>query len=91
MLPAVKHKFNAYSAAEQSPYNVRNRGRPSSQWTRGSSGAGSGARSWFAGFGGGSSSGGGRGGSSAADASRRRRGGFGTIDDIRGPECRSCQ
>ncbi|KZZ96902.1 hypothetical protein AAP_00545 [Ascosphaera apis ARSEF 7405] len=71
--------FNASAAAEQSPYNVRNRGRTAGRRTWSSLLGGSGSSSWF-GLGG---------NGSAGNASNRRR--FGTVNDVRGPECRSCQ
>ncbi|MCJ1274537.1 hypothetical protein MMC21_002333 [Puttea exsequens] len=64
--------LDAYSAAEQSPYNIRNRNRPSSVRA-------------VPGSGGGGGGGGGSGGSGGGGGKR-----LGTVDDIRGPECKSC-
>ncbi|KAI5303215.1 hypothetical protein KEM56_007788 [Ascosphaera pollenicola] len=73
------NQFNANAAAEQSPYNIRNRGRTPGRRTWGSLFGGGGSSPWF----------GSGGGGPAGNASGRRR--FGTINDVRGPECRSCQ
>ncbi|KAL2037957.1 hypothetical protein N7G274_009432 [Stereocaulon virgatum] len=65
--------LDAYAAAEQSSYNIRNRNR-SNPVPR------SGPRP---GGGGGGSGGGGGGGGGGGKK-------LGTVDDIRGPECKSC-
>lgn len=66
--------LDAYAAAEQSPFNIRNRNRSTA-------GVRAGPRS------GGSGGGGGGGGSGGGGGGGRK---VGTVDDIRGPECKSC-
>ncbi|KAL8688395.1 MAG: hypothetical protein Q9218_005686 [Villophora microphyllina] len=68
--------FDAYAAAEQSPFNIRNRHVRRT----------GGASFWRTGSGGGGGGGGSGGSSGGADGGRK----IGRVDDVRGPECKSC-
>ncbi|KAI9822202.1 MAG: hypothetical protein M1826_000511 [Phylliscum demangeonii] len=84
--------LDAYAAAEGSAFNVRHgavsRGRGGRGWGGGGRGGGGGSGPHH----GGGGDGGGRGGGGAGGGGRRSGGKrLGTVDDVRGPECRSCQ
>ena len=66
-------QLDPYAAAEQSPFNIRNRSNAAPR---------AGPRAGGGGGGGGGGHGGGGGGGSGKK--------LGTVDDIRGPECKSC-
>ncbi|KAL2054172.1 hypothetical protein ABVK25_005711 [Lepraria finkii] len=68
--------LDAYAAAEQSPYNIRNRNRPTPALRAGPRSGG-----------GGGGGGGRRRGSGGGGGGGKK---LGTVDDIRGPECKSC-
>ena len=69
-------QLDAYSAAEASQFNVNNRSAGGSR---------SGPSRGYGGGGGGG--GGGSGGSGPSSGGKK----LGRVDDIRGPECKSCQ
>lgn len=70
-------QLDAYSAAEASPFNVNNRSAGMSR---------SGPSRGYGGGGGGGGNGGSGPGSGGSGGKK-----LGRVDDIRGPECKSCQ
>ncbi|KAI9870697.1 MAG: hypothetical protein M1830_003909, partial [Pleopsidium flavum] len=68
--------LDAYAAAEASPFNLKNRAAGRNTSSRG-----------FGGYGGGGGGPGGGGPGSGGGGGKK----LGRVDDIRGPECKSCQ